>query len=432
MLNSQNRLNPQAPAYPMIRHRYTLFLATCFTYLSWCIGVNHHSILKPAIANSSSQEVAQTRTVEPNETVLQLGNEGAAVIELQKQLQKLGYYQESPDGIYGETTKSAVSEFQKSIDLPADGVADSTTRIRLSSQFQASKPDIQTATAAESSNERGGLYVVVLGAVAIIAALVGGGFFLLKKPRKTKQAVEPTKLQTTGNKRQIPNPDAKNASSQTQTIEYENHGNGYIPSALKLSKPSNGDNHSPVQNSEDDVSVNTTSRLAKVDIVNEFIKDLQGPDHQKRRKAIWELAQRGDSRAVKPLVDLILDSDSQQRILILEALSQICSKTLQPINKALALSLQDENADVRKNAIRDMTRVYDMVGQMSQMLCQAADDPNSEVRETAKWAIDQLVKIRSSEGVNNLPSSHSPSQISPPTSGSRTYLSENQLKRPPR
>ncbi|NET03199.1 MAG: peptidoglycan-binding protein [Symploca sp. SIO2B6] len=400
------------------------------------MGTNYHPILKPAIANSSSGEVAQTRTVEPNETVLQLGDEGEPVLELQKQLQKLGYYQHSPDRIYGETTKSAVSEFQKSIDLPANGVADPTTRLILSREFQASKPDIQTATTASSSgNEDGRLYVVVLGAVAIISALVGGGLFLLKllkKPRTTKQVPEPTKLQMTGNKRQAQNSTAKNSGSQTQTIEYENHGNGYIPSALRVSKPNHEEHHSPVQSSEDDVSVNTTSRIAKVDIVNEFINDLQGPDHQKRRKAIWELAQRGDSRAVKPLVDLILDSDSQQRILILEALSQICSKTLQPINKALALSLQDENANVRKNAIRDMTRVYDMVGQMSQMLCQAADDPNSEVRETAKWAIDQLGKIRGSEGVNNLPSSHSPSQISPPTSSSRTYLSENQLKKPPR
>ena len=64
------------------------------------------------------------------------------------------------------------------------------------------------------------------------------------------------------------------------------------------------------------------------------------------------------------------------------------------MSRALTLSLQDENAEVRKNAIRDLTRIYDLATQMSQLLQRAADDPDAEVRETARWAADKLSRMR--------------------------------------
>jgi len=154
---------------------------------------------------------------------------------------------------------------------------------------------------------------------------------------------------------------------------------------------------------QDGLQIEKTTKLPKIDIVEELIKDLQGGNSQKRRKAIWELAQRGDSRAVQPLVELMIDSDSQQRSLILEALSQICMRTLKPINRALGISLQDENADVRKNGIRDLTRIYELLSQINQMLRHATDDPDAEVKQTAQWALGQLNRVRKNSGVDNLP-----------------------------
>jgi hypothetical protein len=150
-------------------------------------------------------------------------------------------------------------------------------------------------------------------------------------------------------------------------------------------------NNSKADSSDDSsIPLQTPTRLPNLDIVDELVKDLQEPDPKKRRKAIWELAQKGDSRAMKPLVDLMIDSDSQERSLILEALSQISIRTLKPMNQALALSLQDKNPQVRKNAIRDLTRIYDLMSQISQMLRHAMDDSDAEVQETAKWALNQL------------------------------------------
>lgn len=145
------------------------------------------------------------------------------------------------------------------------------------------------------------------------------------------------------------------------------------------------------------LAVSETTRLAKMNIVAELIQDLQSPDPSKRRKAIWDLGQQGDSRAVQPMVDLMMNSDSSQRSLILAAVSEIGIKTLKPMNRALMLSLQDGSPDVRRNGIRDMTRIYDLVGQMSQLLQHAASDPDREVQETANWALTQLNRIRPSD-----------------------------------
>lgn len=144
-------------------------------------------------------------------------------------------------------------------------------------------------------------------------------------------------------------------------------------------------------------------RLPQLDRVEQLILELQNPDPAKRSQTIWELGQKGDSRAIQPLVDLIYNSDSKQRSLILSALSEIGTRTLKPMGRALALSLQDENAEVRKNAIRDLTRIYDLACQMNQLLQRAADDPDSEVRETARWAADKLSRMRPLPTINDEP-----------------------------
>jgi len=140
--------------------------------------------------------------------------------------------------------------------------------------------------------------------------------------------------------------------------------------------------------------IETTSRLAKLNIVDELVQDLRSTDPTKRHKAIWDLGQQGDSRAIQPLVNMLIDADSQQRNLILAALSEINVRSLKPINKAFAVSMQDESPQVRQNAIRDLTRVYDMMAQMSQMLAHALDDPDAEVQATARYALTQMNRMR--------------------------------------
>jgi vesicle coat complex subunit len=64
------------------------------------------------------------------------------------------------------------------------------------------------------------------------------------------------------------------------------------------------------------------------------------------------------------------------------------------MNRALMISLQDDSSEVRKNAIRDVSRVFEWMTQVSQVLQYATSDPDAEVRETAEWALGQLNRSR--------------------------------------
>lgn len=136
------------------------------------------------------------------------------------------------------------------------------------------------------------------------------------------------------------------------------------------------------------------ARLAKINIIDELIQDLEKPDPAIRHKAIWELGQRGNSAAVQPLMGLLMEADSNEQSLILAALSEITMKTLKPMSRAAAVALRDENPEVRKNAIRDLTRVYDSLGRVGRILGHATADSDPDVRQTAHWALEQINHIR--------------------------------------
>jgi peptidoglycan hydrolase-like protein with peptidoglycan-binding domain len=190
------------------------------------------------------------------------------------------------------------------------------------------------------------------------------------------------------------------AHEQTVIQEFErdnNESDFYNPS---LNNSQNTNLQGTNASASELFSPQKTSRLAKVSIIDELVKDIRSADSTKRRKAIWDLGQQGDSRAIQPLVDLMIDADSQQRSLILAALSEISVRTLKPMNRALAMSLQDESPEVRQNAIRDLTRVYDLMAQVSQMLVHATQDDDPQVQETAKYALSQMNKIRALSGQN--------------------------------
>jgi len=133
---------------------------------------------------------------------------------------------------------------------------------------------------------------------------------------------------------------------------------------------------------------------APVNVVEQLIEQLQNTNPESRQNAIWQLGEKGDSRAIEPLVNLLRDSDSKQQSLILTTLSQIGNKTLKPMVRALSLSLQNDNKEVRINAIRDLTDVYEVVISITNILQYAVDDPDDQVRETAKWALEKLNRIR--------------------------------------
>ncbi|OCQ96623.1 hypothetical protein BCD67_16065 [Oscillatoriales cyanobacterium USR001] len=177
-------------------------------------------------------------------------------------------------------------------------------------------------------------------------------------------------------------------SSNPEVLSPENYNNGYIETDLSRLEKINSTEQ--LVNNIPDIVVGETSHLPQINIIDRLIKDLADPNPAKRHKAIWELGDRGDSRAVKPLLNLLLESDSNQHSLILSSLSEIGIKTIKPMNRAWVISLQNENPEVRKNAIRDLTRIYELVNQISHLLKRAKDDPDPEVQETARWALNQL------------------------------------------
>ncbi|MEM6253182.1 MAG: transporter substrate-binding domain-containing protein [Cyanobacteria bacterium P01_D01_bin.156] len=93
---------------------------------------------------------------------LRFGNEGAAVEQLQTQLQSLGYLESDVNGLYDELTRQAIQAFQKDLGLPADGVAGAKTQRQLAEKVtdsprSAMPPDIQRIL------DRGKLIVALLG-----------------------------------------------------------------------------------------------------------------------------------------------------------------------------------------------------------------------------------------------------------------------------
>jgi Putative peptidoglycan binding domain/HEAT repeats len=360
-----------------LRHS-SILVITCLT----CLGFDPRpaSTATPNIAPEFQLQIVNS-TQTAQSSILELGSTGAEVEALQKQLKELGYYYGVVNGDYGESTKLAVSKFQKAKNLLADGIAGVTTRNSLltavkqkqSLSLAAPAPTPKNEKASTKASPQKSLLWWSLVGTGILGSL-GALLYLLRRSRKVKQ------VQSENFHFEVLTP------SQTKPV----------PGLLALDSTAditNAEEATPPPTTEV-LPLEKTSRLAKVNIVEELMKDLRSADPTKRRKAIWDLGQQGDSRAIQPLMEVMIDADSQQRSLILAALAEIGTRTLKPMNRALAISLQDESPDVRQNAIRDLTRVYDMMAQISQMLCLATEDSNAEVQATARYALSQMNRIR--------------------------------------
>ncbi len=356
-----------------------------FTYLS-CFGFN----INPAVAANydrtpSFLKVAQADSSDATTgSNLRAGSVGEDVKVLQTQLKKLGYYDGIADGQFGATTRNAVIEFQQKNGLIADGIAGSQTRELIKTETLKQTSNISTPTPEPVSEESldevnsslSGLIKLALIAMGVLAG--AGTLFYIAQWLRYKRHNNDTYVDDDTDIVQPPQHQFTNTNEEQKYLpgsDFEDVPATITPSPKLL----------PTEN---------TSRLAKINVVDELIGDLQSSNPTQRRKAIWELGQKGDSRAIQPLVEQMADADSQQRSLILAALAEIGTRTLKPMNRALAVSMQDESPDVRKNAIRDLTRVYETMIQISQMLSMAAQDEDPEVQETARYAISQINRIR--------------------------------------
>ena len=113
--------------------------------------------------------VKSTDTAEP--VLSSFGSRGEEVRQIQRKLTSLGFYTGSVDGIYGTATKKAVTAFQKSCGIAADGIAGPTTLLYLglSSSSGYSSSDVWLLAKLIAAEARGETYrgQVAVGAVVL-------------------------------------------------------------------------------------------------------------------------------------------------------------------------------------------------------------------------------------------------------------------------
>ncbi|ARV58555.1 peptidoglycan-binding protein [Nostocales cyanobacterium HT-58-2] len=358
---------------------------------------------EPVLRNLKLAQVISQGTAK--QSPLELGSTGAQVKSLQTLLKKLGYYDGEIDGQYGISTAYAVTKFQQAKGLTVDGIFGGTTRqslqtainTKLSASSLAISPTVEPSAMSSTAQpsvisptdeptpkqetQRGIDWWLLVG-IGVLGS-IGALLYITRRLGQGK-----TVTTSAENYTQVTTSPGPRTTQKFHTIKDEQSHAAGVTSLQETT----------VSPSAQLLPTETTSRLAKVNIIDQLIEDLRSPDPTQRRKAIWDLGQKGDSRAIQPLVDLMMDADSQQRSLILAALSEISTRALKPMNRALAISLQDESPQVRQNAIRDLTRVYDMMAQVSQMLSHAMQDPDADVQATAKYALSQMNRIRALPG----------------------------------
>ncbi len=399
--------------------RSSILIISCLA----CLGID------PSQGNAIADDLASAKiklaqTITPtnsptpqvNQSILKPGDSGSEVEALQTKLKSLGFYDGVIDGDYGGNTSSAVAKFQTDKGLEADGRLGATTRQKLEAAISEKAQSTPTPSPTPQPKTDGGKRGIVWWGLIGIGLLgtTGAIAFVIRNFKKPKLAAtgfqvvnpevftnepkiiaqlpphsEPTTIQ------ELPGfSDATVIQDFEHVFEVDNE----LQSSYNSDIDGSYDISTTSTTSTELLTPEITSRLAKVNIVDELVIDLRSSDPNKRRKAIWDLGQQGDSRAIQPLVDMMIDGDSQQRSMILAALSEIGTRTLKPMNRALAISLQDESPEVRQNAIRDLTRVYDLMAQVSQMLCHAVQDSDPQVQATAKYALSQMNKIRALPG----------------------------------
>lgn len=131
MGNTQaSRSQPQPFAFWLLRRA----ALSCLT-LSLSYAALAHTTTARAFSQTTSAPTAETPGTIPTDELirptLKPGSRGAEVTELQATLKLLGYYGGTVDGVYGQSTVSAVAQFQQAAGLNADGITGPATWNRL-------------------------------------------------------------------------------------------------------------------------------------------------------------------------------------------------------------------------------------------------------------------------------------------------------------
>lgn len=374
-------------------------------------------------ARQITAQVSSTNARAEKTNYLSLMNAGYTANQNQDYLSALNHFQEAltlqPGDSKAEKAVKNISSYGFDLYMragyAADQIRDYTEALQ---QFQKAlkiRPDSWYAQQAvsnithylaqqpvESNNQKDNglnLWLMLMG-ILVVSGLSGGLLFYLFK--KTGNSLEEEEFEHSELPESIagfetePTESVSDVESNFEPKHRQETSINFEPqSATTLDEekvtPSTTKNKQPKTTSDNNAPViSARSSLVKLDIVPELIQDLSTSDRSLRRKTVWELAQRGDSRAMKPLVELMVEVDSQERGLILEAMTQIAGRTLKPMNKAIMMSLEDDNAQVKQNAIRDLTRVYELMSQVTKRLSLVVEDSDTQVQETAKWALQKL------------------------------------------
>ncbi|MGJ3250585.1 MAG: peptidoglycan-binding protein [Elainellaceae cyanobacterium] len=393
------------------------------------------------VADSAQASLVSTRLTEPQTPSSEVSPSDAEVAQLQTLLYQAGYYNGEIDGVYGNQTRLALIEFQRQFRLSDTGELDqetwqtlqelnpgtdiseffkdnstlaSETGETVSEEDEASpdapsSPEVDAGATVNTENAQQDwlnqflIIAVVLGTGSIVTyALTYYG--LIRIPRSRQISLFFRQFRARASR--------SSATPRTAASSHRFHRSNLASStpassqirSLDTNRTGASKNNAESPSSDEPLLMVPTpvTPPSQTEIVRQLTLDLDHTDPNVRRKAIWELGQQGNSDAILPLIDLMATSDSHQRCLILAAVSEIGIRILKPMNRALIVSMQDENVDVRKNAIREITRIYDLVAQVNRHLRFAVNDVDAEVRKTAQWALQRIDRTLS-ESDSTLP-----------------------------
>ena len=133
------------------------------------------TVLLAATAAGAAAYAVNKDSGEITYAISKLGSSGDEVKSIQRKLSSLGYYNGSVDGIYGTATKSAVTAFQRSCGITADGICGNQTLLYLglggstSNSTSYSSSDVELLAKVISAEARGESYEgqVAVGAVIL-------------------------------------------------------------------------------------------------------------------------------------------------------------------------------------------------------------------------------------------------------------------------
>lgn len=147
--------------------------------------------------------------------------------------------------------------------------------------------------------------VQVLLEGSILVAGIGAVLVIKRSPPPITEAPEPIlhkppepqpTITITASKAELPAQKPWRSNSPTTPVN--------SPASIELEEPTLELANKP---DSETTTIATTVRMPKVSVMDSLVHELRNPDPAKRHKAIWELGRSGDSRAVQPMVDLLLD-----------------------------------------------------------------------------------------------------------------------------